>query len=152
MDRDWFNGNDEEEKKLYVFDSDFVKNDPCCPVPYIFAAFFSHRYDHIAQFILGPPDSGAPQHFHSDAINCLAFGRKYWVLFPPAYASYLKEDARSWMAKQDFTTGSDVSFAAQGCLQESGDVIYVPRFYGHSVINFDQSIAVAYEFDRGAEC
>ena len=43
-------------------------------------------------------------------------------------------------------------FCCAGLPQESGDVIYVPRFYGHSVINFDQSIAVAYEFDRGAEC
>jgi len=35
------------------------------------------------QFYLGPPASGAPAHWHSAAINVMAFGAKRWALFPP---------------------------------------------------------------------
>ena len=30
------------------------------------------------QFYLGPPGSGAPLHWHTNAINSQAFGRKRW--------------------------------------------------------------------------
>eukprot|EP01048_Picozoa_sp_COSAG05_P040936 COSAG05_NODE_21258_length_273_cov_0.597701_1_plen_90_part_11 len=32
------------------------------------------------QFYLGPAESGAPMHYHGDAINVLAHGSKHWYL------------------------------------------------------------------------
>lgn len=40
------------------------------------------------QFYLGPPASGAPAHWHSSAINVMAFGNKRWALFPPNNGSF----------------------------------------------------------------
>ncbi len=150
MEKDWLDPSASKVDKLYVFDSEFIASSggECCPLPEVFASFFEERFDYISQFILGPADSGAPQHFHSDAINSLLFGRKYWILTPPSGASYLKEGAWSWMSKQDESSDN----AMLGCLQEAGEVMYVPRFWGHSVLNFDESVAVAFEFDRGGEC
>ena len=149
MERDWFAKVPEADPKLYIFDAEIL-NDSLdeCPLPLHFGAFFTQHYSHFTQFILGPPDSGAPQHFHSDAINCLAFGRKYWVLLAPSRASYLKEHPLAWMLRQDKVSAEGM----HGCLQKAGEIMYAPRFWGHSVINFDQSISVAFEFDRGAEC
>lgn len=35
------------------------------------------------------------------------------------------------------------------CDQLEGDMIYMPAFYGHATLNIEESIGMAYEFDRG---
>ena len=32
------------------------------------------------------------------------------------------------------------------CVQESGDIAFVPAMWGHAVLNLDTVLAVAYEF------
>jgi hypothetical protein len=41
------------------------------------------RQFHPLQLTIGPTGSGAPPHFHADAVNALIRGRKRWLLWPP---------------------------------------------------------------------
>ncbi len=41
-----------------------------------------------AQFFVGPAGSGAPFHFHNNALNTLAWGMKRWYLAPPAVTPF----------------------------------------------------------------
>ena len=52
-----------------------------------------------AQFYLGAPGTGAPVHFHTDAMNLLIHGRKRWVMLPPRHAIYSKEHISTWLAE-----------------------------------------------------
>jgi hypothetical protein len=104
------------------------------------------RVPSAIQFYLGPAGSGAPVHFHCDAWNALAHGRKQWLLFPPAQALYSATPIGRWVRGEyrpatatagDSTAGAPsgggakqamVSSASKAmeCVQEAGDVLYVP--------------------------
>eukprot|EP00931_Biecheleriopsis_adriatica_P000300 TRINITY_DN100319_c0_g1_i1.p1 TRINITY_DN100319_c0_g1~~TRINITY_DN100319_c0_g1_i1.p1 ORF type:complete len:484 (+),score=90.11 TRINITY_DN100319_c0_g1_i1:59-1453(+) len=90
------------------------------------------------QFYLGPPNSGAPMHFHKEALNVLAYGRKRWFLLPPERAVYSKVPVADWM-KAGRAEGS------LECVQEAGDVLFVPSRWAHATLNVEASIGVAYE-------
>lgn len=92
-----------------------------------------------SQFFLGPPGSGAPFHFHKDAINLLAHGRKRWWLIPPSTALYSTLPVLHWALSH----GNGTFYT---CIQEEGDALYVPAGWGHAVINLETSIGVAVEW------
>ena len=99
------------------------------------------------EFFLGPPGSGAPLHFHGDAVNFLAWGRKEWFLQPPAAAEY------STAAAVDFVTHELPGLRAAGraplqCSQAAGDALYVPRGWGHAVLNLNTSVGWVVEFSH----
>ena len=108
--------------------------------------------------------SGAPVHFHCDAWNALAHGRKRWFLYPPAVALYSKQPIAKWLAEQANRTSSSPSSLGDGgsfslesaapegaitCTQRAGDVLYVPCDWGHGVLNLRHSVGVAVEFSWG---
>eukprot|EP00039_Didymoeca_costata_P011934 m.170037 g.170037 ORF g.170037 m.170037 type:complete len:791 (+) comp15335_c0_seq1:129-2501(+) len=108
------------------------------------------------QFYLGPPGSGAPLHFHRAALNVLAYGRKEWILQPPAYAEYSREHPKSL-----FEGSTGRSQHTYRCIQESGDILFVPEVvmpyseyylhfhaqaWGHATMNLAESIGWASEF------
>ncbi len=35
------------------------------------------------------------------------------------------------------------------CVQEAGDIVIVPTFWGHATLNVEPTIGVAYEMDSG---
>ena len=55
------------------------------------------RTPSAVQWYIGPAGSGAPMHFHGDAWNALAHGRKLWLLLPPAEALYSAEPISTWL-------------------------------------------------------
>eukprot|EP00039_Didymoeca_costata_P011935 m.170128 g.170128 ORF g.170128 m.170128 type:complete len:96 (+) comp15335_c0_seq16:69-356(+) len=89
----------------------------------------------------GPPGSGAPLHFHRAALNVLAYGRKEWILQPPAYAEYSREHPKSL-----FEGSTGRSQHTYRCIQESGDILFVPEAWGHATMNLAESIGWASEF------
>ena len=93
------------------------------------------------QFFLGPAGSGAPMHFHKDAVNILAHGRKQWWLLPPRAAMYSVEPSAAWVAGG----GGACSECLVG-VQEEGDVVYVPAGWGHAVLNLQASVGYALEW------
>ena len=101
------------------------------------------------QWYLGPRNSGAPIHFHGDAWNALAHGRKRWLLLPPAEARYSAQPISQWLqedAAQLERLGQEPPLE---CVQEAGDVLYVPCDWGHGVLNLEASVGVAVEFTWG---
>lgn len=77
---------------------------------------------HPLQFYLGPPQSGASMHFHTNAVNILMFGRKKWFLQPPSDSSYSQDHFLIW------NRSGRTKAAAQPweCMQDGGDILYVP--------------------------
>ena len=99
----------------------------------------SNLAQHSFQFYLGPPRSGAPNHFHSHAINVLLYGEKRWFLTPPRYAEY------SRLAPMEFLKEAVPvrRHHMLQCMQRSGDVLYVPNGWGHAILNTRTSIGFA---------
>ena len=50
------------------------------------------------QFYLGGPGSGAPLHYHKDAVNIAVSGLKRWYVLPPACAAYSTAPVAMWVA------------------------------------------------------
>ena len=97
------------------------------------------------QFYLGAAGTGAPVHFHTHAYNVLVHGRKRWVLLPPRHSLYAIEHIQHWLESEDYkklrAAGSTVE-----CIQEPGDVLYVPTSWAHGVLNLAESVGYAMEF------
>ena len=108
------------------------------------------------QFYLGGPGTGAPFHYHHDAINVLAWGRKRWYMRPPQEAEYSTVPAADLVrhvlpALNATAAGGAAARRAAApplqCTQRGGDVLYVPSGWGHAVLNTRTSVGFAVEFD-----
>eukprot|EP01079_Euglenida_sp_SAG-EU17-18_P007791 gene7791-1396_t len=96
------------------------------------------------QISIGPPLSGAPVHFHNQAINHLVYGRKLWFLFPPRHAQWSIVPIHEWLLANPAALSNAVI-----CLQEAGDTVFVPSGWGHGVLNLQDSLGFAIEFTWG---
>ena len=97
------------------------------------------------QFSLGPAGAGSGMHYHVAALNTLAYGRKHWTLLPPRDAVYSATPVRRWHA-----LGGRARLRAEGravyeCVQQPGDVLYIPDHVGHAVLNLAPSVGFAVE-------
>lgn len=106
-------------------------------------------------FFLGPPLSGAPMHYHSYAFNHLLYGRKKWTLLRNADVFYSNTPAietvyRQIQANKEGKGGEQHTniIAADNefhCVQEEGDLIFVPEGYAHSTLNLEDGVGYAVE-------
>ena len=117
---------------------------------------------------LGPAGSGAPVHFHGHAVNVLAYGAKRWFLYPPAAARYSKRAAQPFArdlhaaaaaaapeeaaAKKEREDDGASAWEPLECVQEAGDLMFVPTLWAHGTLNLKQSIGVAYELSVESFC
>jgi hypothetical protein len=117
---------------------------------------------------------GAPHHYHCDSVNTLVRGAKRWFILPPAQSFYTNEHPRDWLKShfndsevrvlsskrsidqswswdefKDILSHRGLSSRLGVCDQSPGDMLYMPAHYGHSTLNLEESIGLAYEFDRG---
>lgn len=99
------------------------------------------------QFYLGPVGSSSPFHSHQDALNFLGYGRKLWYLVPPANASFDTTPGVTWIEKElpNFVTSGIPIFE---CIQEAGDMLYIPHGWGHVVVNLMTSIGFVQNFEQ----
>ena len=88
------------------------------------------------QYYIGPPGSGAPLHYHGPAWNGLAYGEKLWRLLPPASAVYSRVSER--VTEESQRKGLE-------CVQEEGDVLYVPALWAHGTVNLRECVGFAAE-------
>jgi hypothetical protein len=107
-----------------------------------------------AQFYLGAAGTGAPLHFHGDAYNVLAHGRKRWWLFAPDAGNYSVTPAHTWVQREmsDLCRRCERGGVhAWQCpltfTQEAGDLLFVPRDWAHATLNLAPSVGYATEFD-----
>lgn len=121
------------------------------------------NYDPVlTQFNLGPALTGAQPHFHGDAWNGLVYGRKQWIISRPSRAFFARSGQRAidWLSTtsklaflntrndEDEDGGSASPDSDMLCVQEAGDIVYVPRLWGHAVLNLAQSVGAAVEFEQ----
>jgi len=99
------------------------------------------------QFYLGPPGSGAPVHFHGDALNLLAYGRKRWFLMHPKLTAYMRTPPVTWWKSKQPSGYEAAKRAAHlyECTQQPGEAIFVPKGWGHGTANIETSIGAAWE-------
>ncbi|XP_004344477.1 hypothetical protein CAOG_06856 [Capsaspora owczarzaki ATCC 30864] len=124
----------------------FLNNDVVAPT------WMEDHSMHAAQFMFGPCLSGAPVHFHTDAWNGLIRGRKRWFVFAPGASFISKEPVLEWFRREEERQrmiqkhGEHAPATFLECIQEAGDLMYIPDSYGHGVINMQESLAIAVEF------
>ena len=94
-------------------------------------------------FYLGGAGYGLSFHYHRDAANVLVFGAKRWLLREPRDAEYSNVLVTDFV--RTLIPGGARPPALQ-CDQRQGDVFYVPRNWGHAVINTRTSVGYAVEF------
>ena len=63
--------------------------------------------------------------------------------YPPPDALYSAVPIARWLREHD---GGAHTARAIECVQRAGDVLYVPRGWGHGVLNLAPSVGVAVEF------
>jgi hypothetical protein len=135
----------------YVFDSKVLDEEPelraACPPP----RFLQDARIALSQFFIGDSATGSFPHFHGHALNLLVYGQKLWYFFPPNQAHFNVKSISKWVT-EDWPEIAGQRLAAQRagvsqCVQDAGDAVYVPQFWGHAVFNTAPSVGVAYEFD-----
>jgi len=99
----------------------------------------------IPQFFLGAAGSGAPWHYHHDALNTLLHGTKWWALTPPPTSNYSTVPAADFVLHQ--LPHLPPAAAPLQCVQAAGDVLFVPHGWGHVILNLNTSIGFALEFN-----
>jgi hypothetical protein len=94
------------------------------------------------QFYQGVAGTGAPMHLHIDAWNCLVYGQKRWFLASPFKGVYSGMAIKDWV-NNIRPTMSETLFE---CTQQAGDVLYIPKYWSHAVLNTQECIGIAREF------
>jgi len=166
--------NNKDDSPLYLFESGMDSNgqtagllsDYSVPWAYFPGDLFglaSHEYrPPYRWFCIGPERSGTTVHrdpLGTHAWNAVTSGVKRWVLFEPhvpravVKGKGLKDKNRDDEAIQYFDYILPRIISHHGsthrvyeCLQEAGDVIFVPGHWWHGVVNLTDAIAVTHNF------
>eukprot|EP01087_Luapelamoeba_hula_P020468 TRINITY_DN698_c0_g1_i3.p1 TRINITY_DN698_c0_g1~~TRINITY_DN698_c0_g1_i3.p1 ORF type:complete len:697 (-),score=118.00 TRINITY_DN698_c0_g1_i3:17-2107(-) len=115
--------------------------------------------------VIGSQRSGSAFHldpFKTSAWNALLSGRKRWALYPPGIYppgldwdqddngkwDYTGEDPVKWYLHHypAASTNPNIYLRPIECIQEAGDLIYVPSNWWHAVFNIEEAIAVTQNF------
>eukprot|EP01065_Artemidia_motanka_P025910 TRINITY_DN30849_c0_g1_i1.p1 TRINITY_DN30849_c0_g1~~TRINITY_DN30849_c0_g1_i1.p1 ORF type:complete len:630 (+),score=140.60 TRINITY_DN30849_c0_g1_i1:114-1892(+) len=118
------------EKTENQIDSDYEK------------PFFAHNFETVlTEFSFGPPLSGANTHFHGAVFSGVVHGRKRWGLIPPAYSYFNTVPGKQW-----FDSAASKKPFVKHCVQRAGDVLFLPRNWGHTTLNIQTTVAIVTEF------
>ena len=137
----------------YVFDrGSFVKEHPeilqDIQPPLFFKPEEGGEDSIVVYFLLGGPNSGIPLHSHTDGWNALIHGRKRWFFYPPEelppldFPVYRGQFAWERETYPAIKANSQLS-APLECLQEAGDIVYIPEGWFHATSNLGETIGVA---------
>lgn len=134
----------------YTFSSQFVRDHPDLKQYYEAPELLQGlgAIPHFHQFAMGPSGSGAAWHINDMAINVLGYGRKRWFLQRPGIGNFTIKPVRAWLAN-DYATVQD---SVLECVQEPGDVLFLPSFWNHQTLNIEASVGFGHFFrDIGSE-
>jgi hypothetical protein len=95
------------------------------------------------QFMIAPKHTGASPHFHNSAVNVLFSGQKMWYMFPPSSNFYSTMPVHQWFERFDKMDSEHKPQYVQ-CIQNPGDVVYVPDHWGHAVLSIGEKPAIGF--------
>ena len=95
------------------------------------------------QMNLGGAHGGTSIHYHHATMSSLVFGRKRWLLIPPAHAYY---STRHFADDFEEERRKEHTFE---CVQQSGDTLFLPALWGHGVLYERTSVGVSFLFTGG---
>lgn len=145
---------------------DRTRGDPSKELNYIFEMFltddaalkFVHTIPSLlagnvnisgyTQFSLGGVLMGANIHYHKRAFNSLFHGRKLWFLKPRASGGWGNDPPYIHLTRNP---GGPYYAGAYRCVQEAGDLLYVPPFWSHSTVCLSDCIGTAFEVGQGPD-
>ena len=142
----------------YVFDTNILQTEQALFHGLNMPVWFKGYKMHPLQLMVGGPMTGAPMHFHISAWNALVFGRKRWAIRPPnaavfstvpAYERFeppAETGSSSSSGSRSSSNDEDDDGFVRHCIQEGGDILFIPSSYSHAVYNLEASAAVAVEF------
>jgi hypothetical protein len=103
----------------------------------------------LYRFFMGPPGSGTLPHVHTHAVNALARGRKRWAIYvgrdgPETRRLLADSDdryssgtqARDWF-RRELAPLASRELRLWEFEQEAGDLVYIPAFFIHAVLNLE---------------
>jgi len=135
----------------YLFEAYIERKAPAIMKDIKIPAYFnsSATSTQYFEFILGPGLSGSPLHFHNDAWNALIFGKKRWFLLPPASTQRSNLHPTAWVPAASGSNSPRLQHRPiymKECVQEAGDLLFVPLHWGHATLNLQDSVGIASEF------
>jgi len=90
-------------------------------------------------------------HAHTEGWNALLHGRKRWFLYPPYVLPPLQYPV--YKGQMEWVTTLYPQIKANPglpqpleCIQEAGDLIFIPEGWFHATINLEETIGVRYPF------
>lgn len=107
-------------------------------------------------------DAGTLPHIHGDAFNILQEGKKHWVLYdasptlsPNGYKVLQSSNkkypkgthAKTWF-KRALPSLMGSAETIYSCIQEAGDIVYIPSEYCHAVLNKSEVMGIVFETAR----
>jgi len=108
---------------------------------------------------VGPALAGTLPHYHRSAINVLARGRKRWAIYvcgsPGENRMLLQEgfrdyssgsQAKDWFVRECPKLRSRRRVHLWECAQEAGDLLYVPAYFIHGVVNLEPVVGFSIQF------
>ncbi|MFT5600684.1 MAG: hypothetical protein ACI9N1_000920 [Flavobacteriales bacterium] len=138
-----------EKKNTPLYFQDIPIPNPLFSRSDIYRFFFYHSHK----------DEGTLPHYHGDAFNILQSGTKHWIFYDaktetnPEGRKHMMEmmkkyppgsQARDFFEKELKSTLLDIPNTQQ-CIQQAGDIVYVPREYCHSVLNQSEVMGIVFE-------
>lgn len=108
-------------------------------------------------FAIGKTGSGIGLHAHQDAWNQVLFGAKRWTLYPssgvPPEAGYNPTEPHLQWLSEFYPLVKEGANKPLECVQQAGDVVYVPEGWYHATVNLGDTGAIARrpeDFTRGS--
>tara|TARA_B110000285_G_scaffold1840_1_gene1963 strand:- start:121 stop:888 length:768 start_codon:yes stop_codon:yes gene_type:complete len=131
------------------------------PIP---SPFFTNESIQRYFYYHSVKDAGTLPHMHGDAFNVLVSGSKHWVFHDASLLSAPKGNAKMNEFHKTYPIGSTAKkwfdkelpdFAASlkktqiyQCIQEPGDIVYIPTEFSHTVLNMSEVMGVVVERSR----
>ena len=106
--------------------------------------FAEKESDLTWQVFFGGDRSGATYHWHEAAFNILYVGTKEWKVVPPLYRGW------SGMTAEKASKALDEKITLS-CVQQPGDLLYIPTYWGHNTFNHGFTIGAAAILSKAAQ-
>lgn len=122
-------------------------------------AIFSQKDIYRYFFYNSNKDQGTLPHNHGDAFNILQSGLKHWIFYDAdlnqapigfqemqrTFKKYpIGSYAKDFFTKELNTLNKNVRDLVE-CIQEPGDIIYIPRQCCHAVLNLEKVMGIVFE-------